>query len=82
LRKDQIWFTEKNRAGETQLASLADFGGKNRPRSTEAFESNYLAGTYGAIGSFGPYLSGVGFEDEEEPDAAEDSSSAEAKPKA
>ncbi len=65
LRKDQIWFTEKTSAGESQLACLADFRGKNAPRSTEAFERNYLAGFYGAIADFGPYLSGVGYEKDE-----------------
>ncbi|MGC8560152.1 MAG: AAA family ATPase [Phycisphaerae bacterium] len=62
LRKDQIWFTEKNSAGESRLSCLADFRGKNAPRSTEAFERNYLAGEYGAIADFGPYLAGVPYE--------------------
>ncbi len=59
LRKDQIWFTEKTTAGESRLACMSDFRGKNAPRSTEAFERNYLAGVYGAVGNFGPYLAGV-----------------------
>ena len=62
LRKDQIWFTEKTPAGETRLSCLADFRGKNAPRSTEAFERNYLSGAYGAIADFGPYLAGVPYE--------------------
>jgi hypothetical protein len=67
LRKDQIWFTEKTPTGESRLACLADFGGKNAPRSTEAFERNYLSGVYGGVADFGAYLSGVPY-GEEEPD--------------
>jgi hypothetical protein len=62
LRKDQIWFTEKIPTGETRLSCLADFRGKNAPRSTEAFERNYLSGAYGAIADFGPFLAGVPYE--------------------
>jgi hypothetical protein len=52
LRRDQIWITEKNAAGATELRSLYDF--KEKSRSTEAFEKRYLAGRYGGIPSFGP----------------------------
>jgi hypothetical protein len=45
LRRDQIWFTEKNRQGATQLYSLAEF----KVRNDEAFERNYIQGRYGAI---------------------------------
>jgi AAA15 family ATPase/GTPase len=51
LRRDQIWITEKNAAGATELRSLYDF--KEKSRSTEAFEKRYLAGRYGGIPSFG-----------------------------
>jgi AAA15 family ATPase/GTPase len=67
LRKDQIWFTEKISSGESRLACLADFRGKNAPRSTEAFERNYLSGVYGGVADFGAHLSGVPY-GEEEPD--------------
>jgi AAA domain, putative AbiEii toxin, Type IV TA system len=43
LSRDQIWFTEKNRAGETELFSLAEI----RTRPTDNFELGYLQGRYG-----------------------------------
>ncbi|MDX2152789.1 MAG: ATP-binding protein [Bryobacteraceae bacterium] len=48
LRRDQIWFTEKNRNGESSLYPLSDF----RTRGNENLESGYLQGRYGAI----PYI--------------------------
>jgi len=51
FRRDQIWFTEKDRYGEARLYSLADFK-TDEVRKTEAFEDNYVRGKYGAI----PYL--------------------------
>jgi hypothetical protein len=54
FRRDQIWFTEKNAHGATELFSLYDF--KKKPRVNEAFERGYLAGRYGAVPQFGPAL--------------------------
>ncbi len=54
FRRDQIWLTEKRRDGSTDLFSLHDI--ETRPRNTEAFEKNYLAGRYGAVPKFGPAL--------------------------
>ena len=51
FRKDQVWFTEKNKYGEAKLYSLADFN-SGEVRKKESFEENYLRGKYGAI----PYL--------------------------
>lgn len=48
VRRDQIWFTEKSRAGTTHLYPLTDY----KPRKDEALAKGYLAGRYGAI----PYL--------------------------
>jgi AAA15 family ATPase/GTPase len=48
FRRDQIWFTEKDRIGVSKLFSLADFA----VRKNENFENNYIEGKYGAI----PYL--------------------------
>jgi len=48
FRRDQIWFTEKDRIGVSKLFSLADVA----VRKNENFENNYLEGKYGAI----PYL--------------------------
>lgn len=52
LRRDQIWLTEKDQRGATQLFSLYDFAG--RPRSNTAFERNYFTGRFGAVPRFGP----------------------------
>ncbi|MDI9337361.1 MAG: ATP-binding protein [Alphaproteobacteria bacterium] len=52
LRRDQIWFTQKNQYGEAQLYSLADFK-TDSVRKNELFEENYIKGKYGAV----PYLS-------------------------
>jgi hypothetical protein len=45
LRRDQVWFTEKNEAGETSLYPLSDFS----PRKGENTERRYLGGSYGAV---------------------------------
>jgi AAA15 family ATPase/GTPase len=51
LRRDQIWFVEKNQFGESSLYSLADFKAVD-VRNTSSFVNNYLNGKYGAV----PYL--------------------------
>jgi AAA15 family ATPase/GTPase len=51
FRRDQIWFTSKNRFGEGKLYSLADFK-SDEVRKNESFEENYIKGKYGAV----PYL--------------------------
>jgi len=56
LRRDQIWLVEKNKNGASQLRSLYDFAPDERPRNTEAFQRNYLAGRYGGVPNFGPAL--------------------------
>ncbi|WP_233786985.1 AAA family ATPase [Dulcicalothrix desertica] len=48
FRRDQIWFTEKNRYGATDLYSLAEY----KVRNDASFESDYIKGRYGAI----PYI--------------------------
>jgi AAA15 family ATPase/GTPase len=48
FRKDQIWFTEKDKFGEAKLYSLADFK-SDTVRKNEAFEDNYIRGKYGAV---------------------------------
>ena len=52
LRRDQIWFTDKNRYGEAMLYSLADY----KTRKKEAYEENYIQGKYGAIPFLSPLL--------------------------
>jgi len=49
FRRDQIWFTEKDRDQATRLYALSDFS----PRETEAWERGYLVGRYGAVPFFG-----------------------------
>jgi hypothetical protein len=51
LRRDEIWFTEKNDMGLSTLYSLADFVDEDgsRIRKDESYEKNYLLGKYGAI---------------------------------
>ncbi len=53
LRRDQVWFTEKNKEAATILYPLTDF----KPRKEEALQKGYLAGRYGAI----PFLGGLDF---------------------
>jgi hypothetical protein len=45
LRRDEIWFMEKDRAQATRLYSLAEY----RPRADLRLEKNYLQGRFGAI---------------------------------
>ena len=44
LRKDQIWFTEKNKYGETQLFSVQDF---DKVKGDEPFDLWYMQGKFG-----------------------------------
>jgi predicted ATPase len=55
LKRDQIWFVEKNEYGETTLFPLSDF----KPRQHENRERRYLGGSYGAV----PFLSDERFEE-------------------
>lgn len=50
LRRDQIYFTEKNLRGETSLYSLNEIKGV---RNDASFEKDYIKGKYGAI----PFIS-------------------------
>lgn len=50
LRRDQIWFTEKQPDGASQLYPLSDF----KPRMHENLENGYLQGRYGAIPFLNP----------------------------
>lgn len=51
LRRDEIWFTEKDSSGVSHLYSLADFVDEDgaKIRKDENYEKNYLLGKYGAI---------------------------------
>ena len=48
LRRDQVWFVEKDDEGVSHMYSLTDY----QPRKAENLERGYLQGRYGAI----PYL--------------------------
>ncbi len=48
FRRDQIWFTEKNRYGATSMYSLSEYAVRN----DASFEKDYLAGKYGAVPTF------------------------------
>lgn len=48
LRRDQIWFVEKDSCNATQIYPLTDFS----PRKQEALAKGYLLGRYGAV----PYV--------------------------
>lgn len=54
LRRDQIWFTEKDKAESTDLYNLMHIvlPDGSKPRSDSNLERNYIKGRYGAI----PYL--------------------------
>lgn len=51
LRRDEIWFTEKDERGASALYSLADIAdeGGTHVRKDVSYEKNYLLGKYGAI---------------------------------
>ena len=53
LRRDEIWFVEKDKNGVSSLYSLADFIDESgaKIRKDESFAKNYLIGKYGAIPS-------------------------------
>jgi AAA15 family ATPase/GTPase len=55
LRRDQVWFCEKDRYGATDLYSLAEY--KEPVRNDAAFSKNYLQGKYGAV----PYINEIAF---------------------
>lgn len=51
LRRDEVWFAEKNKSGATEIYSLADF----KVRSDLRVDKGYLHGRFGAI----PMLGGM-----------------------
>ncbi len=53
LRRDQVWFMEKDGQSATRLYPLSDFS----PRDNEAVERGYLNGRYGGI----PFLKDLDF---------------------
>lgn len=56
FRKDQVWFTEKDNKGATDLYSLVEYKvGKNA-----SFERDYIIGKYGAIPFIGNFKELIG----------------------
>jgi hypothetical protein len=51
FRRDQVWFTEKNKSNATDLYSLWDI----KPRKEENYRKGYLSGRYGAIPFIGDF---------------------------
>ena len=51
LRRDQVWFTEKDKNGATILYPLTNY----KPRKAENLERGYLQGRYGAIPFLGEF---------------------------
>jgi len=63
FRRDQIWFTEKDQYGATDMYSLAEL----QVRNDASFDKDYIAGKYGAI----PFIGGLHSLFEEHPDGQE-----------
>ncbi len=51
LRRDQIWFIDKNQFGVSEMYSLGDFKSE-QVRNKSAFDKNYIEGKYGAVPFF------------------------------
>lgn len=59
LRRDQIYFVEKNQVGASDLYSLVEYTKEGKVRKDRSFEKDYINGRYGAIpyfGTFEPFL--------------------------
>jgi AAA15 family ATPase/GTPase len=57
FRRDQIWFTQKDIYGASELYSLIEYG-KGKTRDDLALEKNYLEGKFGAK----PHIGSLAFE--------------------
>ncbi|TDB92827.1 ATP-binding protein [Actinomadura sp. 7K534] len=71
LKRDHIWFTEKDECGATELFPVSDFN----PRRDENRERRYLAGRYGAVPVLRDELfaAALAAREEDSPDAPEES---------
>lgn len=51
LRRDEIWFSEKDENGASSLYSLVEFQDKDgeKIRKDESYGKNYAVGKYGAV---------------------------------
>ena len=57
FRRDQIWFTQKDILGQSELYSLVEYG-KGKTRDDLVLEKNYLEGKFGAV----PHISSMLYE--------------------
>lgn len=57
FRRDQVWFTQKNILGQSELYSLVEYG-KGKSRDDLALEKNYLDGNFGAT----PHIGALAYE--------------------
>ena len=48
LNRDEVWLTEKDSDGMTQLVALAEYGGE-RVRKSVNLERAYMQGRFGAV---------------------------------
>ena len=63
FRRDEIWFTEKDKDGVSELFSLSDYKiGNSKIRNDATYNKDYLTGRYGAIPVFEEFK--VEFSDE------------------
>jgi AAA15 family ATPase/GTPase len=53
LRRDQIYFVEKDKYGASDLYSLVEYNKDGKVRKDRSFEKDYINGRYGAIPYFG-----------------------------
>jgi len=55
LRRDQIYFVEKDKFGASELYSLVEYNKEGKIRKDRSFEKDYINGRYGAIPYFGNF---------------------------
>lgn len=55
LRRDQIYFVEKDQYGASNLYSLVEYTKEGKVRKDRSFEKDYINGRYGAIPYFGTF---------------------------
>lgn len=55
LRRDQIYFIEKDKLGASDLYSLVEYNKEGKVRKDRSFEKDYINGRYGAIPYFGNF---------------------------
>ena len=66
FRRDQIWFTEKDKYGATDLYSLVEFkvSDSKGVRKDASYDKDYIVGKYGAIPFLGSPATIFGAENE------------------